>query len=516
MAHHTEIVPIDQLSLREATKDEIDKGRKVDHLIEIKETKGQDQLVLQTMKSANQIFDEKFKYLDNTCIKSATIFRVNMGLRKSNPNAYTPMLISIGPYHKRNHELSSMEKYKLLYLQRFLQRKEGLDVESCISALEKKKDEALKCYDDNLDNDIVDKFSEMLLLDGCFVVEFIREYYATEEKEEEEEEDNDNIINLEWMKKQVCRDMVLLENQLPFFVLTMLHNMTKHHKEVSFLYMVRKTLLDTFPKAKFIPPSEIHNFNTERFNHLVHVIHMFCRPSDHHDGMKDKQNKNASTPKECCKITFCDNVLQLTKSKETPKVLGLWDCYHIPSVTELYDAGVRFIRIGYVQENKEDKTTLFDIKFEKGIMKIPCFAIEDTMETFMRNLIAYEQHSSKVDVYPFFSNYAHIMTQLIGSHRDVQFLRKEKIILKDIGDDKQVASIFKKLSDGVEITSFYYIKECSKLIQHCDKPWSQMKASLRHNYFSSPWVGASTVAAITLLVLTVIQTVLAFTGDVMK
>ncbi|KAF3616084.1 hypothetical protein FXO38_34767 [Capsicum annuum] len=49
------------------------------------------------------------------------------------------------------------------------ERKEGLDVESCISALEKKKDEALKCYDDNLDIDVVCKFLEMLLLDGCFV-----------------------------------------------------------------------------------------------------------------------------------------------------------------------------------------------------------------------------------------------------------------------------------------------------------------------------------------------------------
>ncbi|TMX03878.1 hypothetical protein EJD97_013316, partial [Solanum chilense] len=135
-----------------------------------------------------------------------------MGLQKSNPDAYTPMLISIGPCQKRNHELSSMEKYKLLYLQRFLQRKEGLDVESCICALEKKKDETLKCYDDNLNNDIVDNFFEMLLLDGCFVVEFIREYYTTEEKEEdqEEEEEDNNIINLEWMKTQVCRDMVLL------------------------------------------------------------------------------------------------------------------------------------------------------------------------------------------------------------------------------------------------------------------------------------------------------------------
>ncbi|KAG5608638.1 hypothetical protein H5410_019919 [Solanum commersonii] len=35
-----------------------------------------------------------------------------------------------------------------------------------------------------------------------------------------------------------------------------------------------------------------------------------------------------------------------------------------------------------------------------------------------------------------------------------------------------------------------------------------MKANLKHNYFSSPWVGASTVAAIILLILTTIQTIL--------
>ncbi|XP_015073990.1 UPF0481 protein At3g47200-like [Solanum pennellii] len=179
------------------------------------------------------------------------------------------------------------------------------------------------------------------------------------------------------------------------------------------------------------------------------------------------------------------------------------------------EAGVSFLKIGSVEDNVEDKTSLFDITFEKGLMKIPCFAIEDTMETFMRNMIAFEQHTSK-KLYPFFSNYAHLMTQLIGSHRDVNFLRQNKIILKDIGDDKQVANIFKKLSDGVAIKDFYYQKECSNLIQHCEKPWSQMMASLKHNYFQSPWAGASTVAAITLLVLTVIQTILAFTSYLNK
>ncbi|OIT32774.1 hypothetical protein A4A49_08110 [Nicotiana attenuata] len=235
-----------------------------------------------------------------------------------------------------------MEKYKLLYLRRFLQRKEGINLESCISEIEKLKDEALKCYDDNLDSDIVVKFSQMMLLDGCFVVEFIRERCEVEPREE-----SNQIINLEWMINQVCRDMVLLENQLPFFVLTMLHDMTKQPTEQSFLNMVRRTLLDIFPKVTFIPTSEIDDFNAERIDHLLDAVHMFCRPS--HE--KTRETKNASSREnECCKISICGNIMQLTRSKEIPNVLDLWDCYHIPSVTELYDAGVSFIKIGTVDK----------------------------------------------------------------------------------------------------------------------------------------------------------------------
>lgn len=74
----------------------------------------------------------------------------------------------------------------------------------------------------------------------------------------------------------------------------------------------------------------------------------------------------------------------------------------------------------------------------------------------------------------------------------------------------------KKVLTGVTVTDFYNKEECSKLIQQCEKPWNQIMASLRHNYFQNPWAGASTLAAITLLILTIIQTVLAFTGDVKK
>lgn len=78
-----------------------------------------------------------------------------------------------------------------------------------------------------------------------------------------------------------------------------------------------------------------------------------------------------------------------------------------------------------------------------------------------------------------------------------------------------MASLFNKIGEGVAISyDFYYKQEYLMLVQHCEKPWNRMKASLRHNYFNSPWAGASTVGAVILLILTAIQTVLAFTGGV--
>lgn len=133
MTHSIEITPIDDQIplLRQAKKDEIEEGRKVNHLIDIKER-----------------FDEMDRDLDNSSIETCTIFKVNMGLRGSNSTAYTPKMVSIGPYHKKNPQLRPMEKYKLLYLRRFLRRNEALDMEICISELEELKEKALKCYED--------------------------------------------------------------------------------------------------------------------------------------------------------------------------------------------------------------------------------------------------------------------------------------------------------------------------------------------------------------------------------
>ncbi|XP_006360837.2 putative UPF0481 protein At3g02645 isoform X1 [Solanum tuberosum] len=452
--HSIEITPRDdQIPLLPQTKkDEIEEERKVDHLIDI-----------------NERIDEMFEDLDNSSIKSCTIFKVNVWQRESNPDAYTPKMVSIGPYHKKNTQLGPMKKYKLLYLRRFLQRNKRLDVKSYISELEKVKEKVLKCYEDleKFGND-GHEFCEMLLFDGCFVVEFIRECYGIYPKGE------DKIININHV--YILRDLMLLENQLPFFVVNKLHDMTKQDNELPLAILVNKvfTFFVNRPNMDLESPEKIE-CNAENIKHLLHLVHIV---SCHGNPMKKLNNS-----------IKCQRVM--------------------PNATELSEAGVSFAKVKNV-------TSLLNIKFENGLMTIPCFLVVDGTETVLRNLIAYEQQSSDVDP-RYFSDYATFMNHLIDSDKDVNLLFQKGIIENWIGEDKEVATLFNKIGKGITTySSFYYKEEITKAIEHCEKPWNRMKANLMHNYFSSPWVGASTVAAIILLILTTIQTILTLTGPIKK
>ncbi|KAL3380072.1 hypothetical protein AABB24_000608 [Solanum stoloniferum] len=281
--------------------------------------------------------NEMNKDLDNLSIKSRTLFKVNVSLRKSNPSAYTPKMVSIGPYHRKNPQLGSMENCKLLYLCRFLQRKEGFNMKSCIRELEKLKEEALKCYDDieDLGND--SQFCQMLLLDGCFVVEFIRE--CCEMCPEGEEE----IISFaSYICHQIFRDLMLLENQLPFFVLNKLHDMTKQADELPLLLLVNDSIIFFVDLSNMI--SESFKNTKDSIKHLLHAVHIASCHGQH--------------PKKNLKYDIKRNKA-------------------MPNATELSQAGVSFVKAG-LHDKLGDKTSLFDsIKFENGLMTIPCFRVYD-------------------------------------------------------------------------------------------------------------------------------------------
>lgn len=174
------------------------------------------------------------------------------------------MIVSVGPYHYRNPSLCAMEEHTLRDLQSFLERKEEKSVETYILASEKLEHKARKRYAGHV-NVETDEFLELMLLDGCFIVEFVRK---TSELGPDDEDDP--IFSVDWVRVQICRNLMLLENQLPYFIVTELYNMTKDpmHKE-PFMNRLVLTLSSMFPK---LCPVSAFSFANES-HEIKHLLH---------------------------------------------------------------------------------------------------------------------------------------------------------------------------------------------------------------------------------------------------
>ncbi|XP_071938989.1 UPF0481 protein At3g47200-like [Coffea arabica] len=160
--------------------------------------------------------DERRSDLSDASEKPS-IFKIHGQLRSENEEAYEPKVVSIGPYHHGKRKLKEMEKHKL----RYLTCAGGESAEEYNIALANLQDQARRCYAEEISLS-EDDFVDMLCLDGCFVIEFLRK-----NKTPESHTKNDPIFQMDWLQAATENDLILFENQLPFFVLRKLFDMTK-------------------------------------------------------------------------------------------------------------------------------------------------------------------------------------------------------------------------------------------------------------------------------------------------
>ncbi|XP_062119535.1 uncharacterized protein LOC133834021 [Humulus lupulus] len=136
---------------------------------------------------------------------------------------FEPKVVSIGPIHHGHEKLKQWEKYKTKFASDFIKRSIINKttrflfhaIKEHISELRMLFDEeVLRRYDD-------DSLSLILLVDGCFTLQFIRSYVNHHSNDGKDE----------FMKKFkidqlvfAVHDMLLLENQIPFRVLQLLMN----------------------------------------------------------------------------------------------------------------------------------------------------------------------------------------------------------------------------------------------------------------------------------------------------
>ncbi|KAG2263676.1 hypothetical protein Bca52824_070755 [Brassica carinata] len=142
------------------------------------------------------------------------IYRVPQYLQENDNKSYFPQTVSLGPYHHGKDHLLPMDRHKWRAVNMIMARtKQG--IEMYLDAMKELEERARACYEGPIGLSS-NKFTEMLVLDGCFVLELFRG------ADKLGYDRNDPVFAMRGSMHSIQRDMVMLENQLPLFVLNRL------------------------------------------------------------------------------------------------------------------------------------------------------------------------------------------------------------------------------------------------------------------------------------------------------
>ncbi|XP_068646257.1 UPF0481 protein At3g47200-like [Aristolochia californica] len=174
----------------------------------------------------------------------------------------------------------------------------------------------------------------------------------------------------------------------------------------------------------------------------------------------------------------------------------------IPTATRLQEAGVQF---------RPAEKTGFVVEFKKGVLRLPRLHISKNTQKFFMNLIAWEHCHQPAAKY--FINYVILMDQLINTPKDVEILIQNKVLEHSLETDKVVAAMFNSLGKDLiptkneELNNKYdFLEELStKLNEYCGNKVNTWLAKLVADHFSSPWTIVSFIAAVLIIVFTLVQ-----------
>jgi hypothetical protein len=274
----------------------------------------------------------------------------------------------------------------------------------------------------------------------------------------------------------VARDLLLLKNQIPFFVLRALFKLLKDDRAADREDVLVQGGLQLFaslrpggggPAASGRSRSSSSAMITCRdVHHLLHLFYMsidISRPQQEHQHQEQE----------------------------------LW----VPCATELEDAGVTF------RAKRSTATSFLDVSFHGGVLEIPPLELYDDSEALFRNLIAFEQTYPHMPAHV--TAYAVLMDCLIKTPEDMRLLHREGVLVSHMNGDRDVATGFfsracaqARISSGESYLSFVM----GDVVRYQSARWPRWRAALVRNYLSNPWVVTSLAAAIFLLIMTVLQT----------
>ncbi|KAA8535252.1 hypothetical protein F0562_030255 [Nyssa sinensis] len=402
------------------------------------------------------------------------IFEVPESIRAFKPEAYSPQLLALGPYHQFRPELYEMQWSKLAAAKGVLNRHRNLNFEQLVNWLKQMGPEIRMLYNKYLDLD-PDSLAWILAIDGLFLIHFILT-------------DMNNQDHFGKFKiDSIISDIMMLENQIPAFLLraiTMILSFQPVDGDGTAVPTSSgEPMVDQlFPKlinfCKTHSPLELEEYSSSLCANPLHLLdlmyHLIVNKGARREGEVMTRRVTRSVREQATQVlgnveqimvvaedlglpgvnvikkpfTIIQKFFALVKQEgnnsgtegETPKVEEI----KIPKVSQLYKvANIKFLPtpegrgIRYIDliQTSEKEFTFY----------LPVITLNVNSEVILRNLVAYEVLSAKPRSTLEFAQYVDLMSGIIDDAEDVRLLREVDIIKGSLTDE-EVASLFNRIN----------------------------------------------------------------------
>ncbi|KAK6915103.1 Protein of unknown function DUF247, plant [Dillenia turbinata] len=497
------------------------------------------------------------------------IYNVPRILMSSDPQSYIPHEVAIGPYHFWRPELYEMSWYKLSSA-RSTQDKLAKSNKS-FHGLKTHLKEALELkfrasYHRYLELS-GSTLGAMMAIDGSFLLEFLEiciNLRSTESSNGSISSETSDLLKLTSRKSTfatILRDIVMLENQIPLFVLKEIliyqhssptsaadnsvvdHSDAKLHKMLKYLH----EHLTPFTKSIYCSPEASTLTSTEHYNHLLDFLYATMTAGLDLSSRKDSDCPDIQYGKaEGGKVSYFGNISNTDLKNQAPDILKGLAGFMNGSATPMGPllkgiAGSLGSIITYVpkllgcssQKTNHQNSSKYrpedelripsvtelckvnvnivpatggisTIKFEadKGALHLPCVTIDVNTGIVMRNLVAYEASFSEQLI---LARYIELMNGIVDTAKDAKKLKEKKIIMRNLKDD-EVADLWNGMSKSIKLTHVEFLdKMIVEVNKYYDSRWKVRARRMMKRFLFDSWQVLLFLATLVFLALMVLQ-----------
>ncbi|XP_041020397.1 putative UPF0481 protein At3g02645 [Juglans microcarpa x Juglans regia] len=431
-----------------------------------------------------------------------SIFSVPKILMSIKPEAYTPQLVALGPYHHRRLELLEMEHSKLASAMRVQKHIKEIKFRDLVNRIVESDCIIRACYHRFLVFD-PETLAWIFAIDSAFILECLQTYSSITNRGSFLRISSKMAQWIDYARKKtthdhaILRDIIMLENQIPLFLLKEVHHAFYYYEDRDEVLadMLLGFCKDLSP-IKYV--NDQQNFREECFAraHLLDLLYyMVIAPnlqlSTDCEQEKPEEDKEIGWSRKAWKlilkslwyIYFTPLLLlnRIFKSKVVTLILSIpftiistfanRGSKSATAITDLISTAEN------VAENLEIPSSHDDGKDE-------IIHLDDNSEVVLRNLVAYEACIAPEVMA--FTRYTELMNGIIDTEEDVRILRNAGIILNCLKSDVEVATLWNGMTKSVRVTKVPVLdKAIESANTYYSKSWKvSMNLNMKNYIFS--------------------------------